>query len=144
MLGEVPGAHDSLLQRLRAAGITVLIDDFGTGYSSLGALKETPIDIAKIDRSFTAGMLDSAPDTAIVQSVINIGSVMGFEVVAEGVETSRQLQALEDLECHNVQGWLFTRALPADEVAAQLPAWTRGYTDEEIRHLEVGPAPHGH
>ena len=137
MLGETPGAHDSLLQRLRAAGITVLIDDFGTGYSSLGALKETPIDIAKIDRSFTAGMLESAPDTAIVQSVINIGSVMGFEVVAEGVETTRQLRALEDLACHNVQGWLFTRALPADEVAEHLPAWTRGYTDDEIRHLEV-------
>jgi diguanylate cyclase (GGDEF)-like protein/PAS domain S-box-containing protein len=140
MLGDAPGMHDSLLHRLRSAGITVLIDDFGTGYSSLGALKDTPIDIAKIDRSFTAGMLDNAPDTAIVQSVINIGSVMGFEVVAEGVETTRQLQALADLECHNVQGWLFTRALPVDGVAAQLPQWMRGYTDQEIRCVEVGRA----
>jgi diguanylate cyclase (GGDEF)-like protein/PAS domain S-box-containing protein len=144
MLGDAPGVHDSLLQRLRSAGITVLIDDFGTGYSSLGALKDTPIDIAKIDRSFTAGMLDNAPDTAIVQSVINIGSVMGFEVVAEGVETTRQLQALADLECHNVQGWLFTRALPVDAVAAQLPQWMRGYTDHEIRCVEVGRAQPGH
>jgi EAL domain-containing protein (putative c-di-GMP-specific phosphodiesterase class I) len=65
-------------------------------------------------------------------------------VVAEGVETTRQLQALADLECHNVQGWLFTRALPVDAVAAQLPQWMRGYTDHEIRCVEVGRAQPGH
>lgn len=137
MLGSAPELHDQVLSRLRAAGVTVLIDDFGTGYSSLGALKHRPIDIAKIDRSFTSGMIDNALDMAIAESIINIGAVMGFEVVAEGVETTSQLRELQALECGNVQGWLFSRAQPAELIDAHLGQWTRGLSDEDIAVLEA-------
>jgi len=138
VFGESLHQVTAALSGLREAGMTVLIDDFGTGYSSLAALKNYPIDIAKVDRVFCSGMLDSDADAAIVESVVRIGQVMGFEMVAEGVETPEQLAALAAVGCQNVQGWLFARAMPAAEVDDRLEEWMAGLV---IGAGAVMPAP---
>ncbi len=102
------------LTALRAAGIEIAIDDFGTGYSSLGYLKQLPVDVLKIDRSFVDGLGVDPDDTAIVDAIISLGRALGLRIVAEGVETERQLAELRALGCDRAQGFLFSPAVPAD------------------------------
>jgi EAL domain-containing protein (putative c-di-GMP-specific phosphodiesterase class I) len=110
------------LAALRELGIRIAIDDFGTGYSSLQYIARLPLDTLKIDRSFVTGMIDSASDRAIVSSVISLAHELGLTVVAEGVETQAQADALRALDCDEMQGYLFSPPVPA----AQVEAWLHG------------------
>jgi len=101
------------LHELKLMGINVAIDDFGTGYSSLNYLKRFPIDTLKIDRTFVSDVCKDPHDTAIVRAIITLGHALDMTVIAEGVETKEQLQYLSALECDVVQGFLFSKALPA-------------------------------
>lgn len=104
-----------IMDRLTAAGITLSLDDFGTGYSSLSYLKRFPIDTLKIDRSFTTGIPVDTNDCAIASTIISIAQQLNHKVIAEGVETQEQLAFLKDSGCDEVQGYLFSRPLPALE-----------------------------
>ena len=104
-----------IMDRLTAAGITLSLDDFGTGYSSLSYLKRFPIDTLKIDRSFTTGIPVDTNDCAIASTIISIAQQLKHKVIAEGVETPEQLAFLKDSGCDEVQGYLFSRPLPAQE-----------------------------
>ena len=110
----------STLRALKALGVQLAIDDFGTGYSSLNYLKQFPIDVIKIDRSFIQGLGETAQDTAMIAAMITLGHALGFQVLTEGVETSDQLAQLDTLQCDLAQGYLFARPLPAETVAEYL------------------------
>jgi EAL domain-containing protein (putative c-di-GMP-specific phosphodiesterase class I) len=108
------------IQQLRALGVTCSIDDFGTGYCGLSYLNRLPIDTLKIDRSFITE-LSGGSDT-IVTAVIALGHALGLKVVAEGVETADQLAYLAGRGCDEMQGYLFSRPVPAAEFAALVRA----------------------
>ncbi|KMO28280.1 diguanylate cyclase [Methylobacterium aquaticum] len=109
-------ANVAVLHRLRALGVRIAIDDFGTGYASLSYLQAFPFDKIKIDRSFTAALGREATAGAIVQAVIGLGASLGITTLAEGVETKAQLAALRRSGCGEVQGFLFSRPVPAAEI----------------------------
>jgi EAL domain-containing protein (putative c-di-GMP-specific phosphodiesterase class I)/GGDEF domain-containing protein len=108
------------LQRLREMGVRISIDDFGTGYSSLSYFKRIPADEIKIDKSFVKGMRGDAGDRRLVETIVNLGRQFGLASVAEGVEDEESLAILAEMGCDHVQGWLFSRALPAEELQAWL------------------------
>jgi diguanylate cyclase (GGDEF)-like protein/PAS domain S-box-containing protein len=108
------------LHGLKALGLRLAIDDFGTGYSSLQYLKQMPVDILKVDRSFVAGLGDSPGDTAIVASVVALAHVFGASAVAEGVETTEQQDHLRLLRCEQAQGYLWSRPIPAGDFRSLL------------------------
>jgi EAL domain-containing protein (putative c-di-GMP-specific phosphodiesterase class I) len=108
------------LEALRAMGIEIALDDFGTGYSSLAYLRQFAIDTLKIDRAFVSALDASGADHALVRSITVLAQTLGMRVVAEGIEASRQLEVLRELDCELGQGWLFSRAVPADEATALL------------------------
>ncbi|MCA9623965.1 MAG: EAL domain-containing protein, partial [Myxococcales bacterium] len=96
------------------------IDDFGTGYSSLAYLSRFPIDTIKVDRSFVSSVTEDASNAAITEAIIAMGRSLRLDVVAEGVETSDQLEFLRKRDCAKVQGYLFSRPLPAAELGLWL------------------------
>ncbi len=110
------------LRALHELGVRVVLDDFGTGYSSLAYLSRLPLDVIKIDRSFVAGLHDSAANLAIVRAVVGLAQGLGISVTAEGIEREDQLEALRELGCDRGQGFLFARPRPADEAGAALVA----------------------
>jgi diguanylate cyclase (GGDEF)-like protein/PAS domain S-box-containing protein len=101
---------------LKRLGVALSIDDFGTGYSSLGYLKRFPVDAVKVDRSFIDGLGSDSEDSAIVAAVVSLGHALGLTVIAEGVETDRQLSELVALGCDAAQGYLFAEPGPADDL----------------------------
>jgi diguanylate cyclase (GGDEF)-like protein len=105
----------STLESLRELGVRVLLDDFGTGYSSLSRLKGVPVDAIKVDRSFVDGLGAEEEDTAIVNAIVDIATSLGLGAIAEGVETSGQLDALRALGCDGAQGYLFAAPMCATE-----------------------------
>jgi EAL domain-containing protein (putative c-di-GMP-specific phosphodiesterase class I) len=108
------------LQALRALGVRIAIDDFGTGYSSLGYLRRFPVDILKIAREFIGTEDSRSDDWAFARAILALGQTLGLRVVAEGIETAEQLQALRDLGCELGQGYLFGRPADGPTVARQL------------------------
>ena len=111
-MSDVTPAVD-LLHRMKALGVNLSIDDFGTGYSSLSYLSRFPIDVLKIDRSFVNDITDDANDAAIVSSIIALAHNLKLSVIAEGVETAEQLDYLRSQGCDEMQGYYFSRPLPA-------------------------------
>jgi diguanylate cyclase (GGDEF)-like protein len=105
-----------MLHQLRDSGVSVALDDFGTGYSSLVHLKQLPVDKVKIDRAFIAGMARNNDDFAIVASVVHLATTLGLTCVAEGVESFEQVKLLQSLECQMAQGFLWSPAVPVDEL----------------------------
>ena len=110
----------TLLQHLRAIGVRIALDDFGTGYSSLSYLRRFPFDKIKIDRSFVDGITESDGSSSIVQAVINIANAQNMTTTAEGIETEPQREALRDLGCTEMQGFLFSRPRPSAEIRTML------------------------
>ncbi|MCO8270664.1 EAL domain-containing protein [Actinoplanes sp. TRM 88003] len=103
------------LLRLKALGVTLAIDDFGTGYSSLAYLRRFPVDTLKIDRSFVERLGALTDDTALADTIVQLGKSLGMATVAEGIEEFGQLAALRDMGCHFAQGYYFSRPVPAAE-----------------------------
>jgi diguanylate cyclase (GGDEF)-like protein/PAS domain S-box-containing protein len=110
------------LWELRECGVRLAIDDFGTGYSSLDRLRRMPVDILKIDKSFVSELDSSAAGASLAGAIVAMSHSLGLRVVAEGVETPRQLQILHELGCDAVQGYLISRPLPAEELGPVLSA----------------------
>ncbi len=109
-----------ILEALRATGVGIYLDDFGTGYSSLAYLHQLPLDAIKIDRSFVMGMNTGTTHLQLVHTVRSLARSIGVLAVAEGVETQQQLDALRALGCESAQGYLFSRPVPAAEIAELL------------------------
>jgi EAL domain-containing protein (putative c-di-GMP-specific phosphodiesterase class I) len=102
------------LKAIRAMGITLAIDDFGTGFSSLSYLAKLPVTTLKIDRAFVIEMKVDQEGLALVSAIINMAHSLKLKVVAEGVETEEQLRLLRLLGCDEIQGFLFSKAVPVD------------------------------
>ena len=110
------------LQSVRDLGVTVAIDDFGTGFSSLSYLAKLPVDTLKIDRSFIIDMTEGPQGLALVSTIIHLAHSLDLKVVAEGVETAEQSNLLRLLSCDEMQGFLFSKAVPAAEFEAKFLA----------------------
>jgi EAL domain-containing protein (putative c-di-GMP-specific phosphodiesterase class I) len=108
------------LRGLRALGVHLVMDDFGQGFSSLNCLKHLPVEKVKIDKSFIQQIGLSGEDEAIIRAIIGMGHSLGLKVVAEGVETEGQVDFLRAYDCDEVQGYLYGRPQPPDELAAML------------------------
>ncbi len=108
------------MHAIKAFGVTFAMDDFGTGYSSLTYLKRLPFDQLKIDQSFVRGLPDDGVGAAIVESIIAMSRALGIEVIAEGIETMSEFQALEARGCLKYQGYLFSRPIPSTEYESLL------------------------
>jgi diguanylate cyclase (GGDEF)-like protein/PAS domain S-box-containing protein len=115
MMMHNPERTIQILHGLKAMGIRIAIDDFGIGYSSLSHLRQFPIDIIKIDRSFIQDVPGDPADEAITEAIIAMGKSLKITVVAEGVEKIEQLQFLSDRSCEEIQGYFFSKPLPAKE-----------------------------
>jgi EAL domain-containing protein (putative c-di-GMP-specific phosphodiesterase class I) len=115
LMAEPARALDVLTQ-LAALGVNVSIDDFGTGYSSLGYLRRLPVNEVKIDKSFVKGMANDAKDVAIVRAILVMAHALNLVVVAEGVEDEATQILLGDLDCDTLQGYYFSRPVPARDL----------------------------
>jgi diguanylate cyclase (GGDEF)-like protein len=117
---EQEAAGREVLAALREEGLRIALDDFGTGYSSLSYLRDLPIDVLKIDRSFVSKLERAKSDRDLVAAVISLAEIFGLRVVAEGVENKVQQEILEGLDCRYFQGFLFSKPVPSDEVPGLL------------------------
>ena len=106
------------LDAVHELGFRIYLDDFGTGYSSLSYIKRFPVDVLKVDKSFVRDMSEDNSDRALVGAIINMASSLSLTVVAEGVESRHQLELLEQAGCHCVQGYHFSRPVPAEQIKA--------------------------
>ncbi len=118
MMRDVEGSLCTM-QALRKLGVHLSVDDFGTGWSSLAYLKQFPVEALKIDQSFVAGLCENPDDHAIVEATIQLAAALGLGVIAEGVEEQAQADELRRLGCRSVQGYLYSRPLPAATFEAQ-------------------------
>ena len=116
-----PAGALASLKQLNRLGLKLSIDDFGTGYSSLSLLRQLPLDEIKIDKSFVENMTTNPQDQVIVASTISLAHNLGLEVVAEGVETKAQMEALKGLGCDVIQGFLIAEPILGEALAD----WTK-------------------
>jgi EAL domain-containing protein (putative c-di-GMP-specific phosphodiesterase class I) len=128
MVMQNPTRAVELIRELKSLGIAISIDDFGTGYSSLAYLKRFPIDSLKIDRSFIHDLPRDTGNMAITQAVIGMAHSLKLTVIAEGVETREQLDFLRGHDCDQMQGFYFSKPVPAREIAALLAQPARAAT----------------
>lgn len=105
-----------LLDRITATGVRIALDDYGTGYSSLGYLKSYPVSTVKIDRSFIKGIGADTVSGIIVRAIVDLSKALELEIVAEGVETQAQAQALQEMGVNYLQGFLYGKPMPAGEL----------------------------
>ena len=129
---QVANSLDTL-QRIRRLGAHLSLDDFGTGYSSLSFLRELPVDAIKIDRSFVSGLGTDPCDASIVRGIIGMASALNLDVVAEGVETLAQAEALQALGCSYAQGYLWSRPVPAVDIQDLIDRINRSDTPKSAR-----------
>ena len=117
----IESVNDAILKlcQLREIGVTLSLDDFGTGYSSLTYLRTLPVGVLKIDKSFIAEIISDQAQLHVVGAIINLGHTLGLTVVAEGVETEKQLKILSEYRCDRIQGYIFSKPL-TEEVAIKL------------------------
>ena len=120
LLGNDVARVDSVLDRLHSAGVRISLDDFGTGFASLTHIKQFPVQEIKIDRSFVSGLGTNERDSAIVAAVLGLGTRLGLDVVAEGIETPEQARRLRQLGCRYGQGYLFARPQGQQDTGALL------------------------
>ncbi len=104
------------LETLRGMGVKISLDDFGTGYSSLSYLKGLPIDTLKIDKSFIDTVVTDENTRIITESIIYMVKKLGFETIAEGVETQEQFDYLTEIDCDNIQGYYLGKPMPPEEI----------------------------
>jgi EAL domain-containing protein (putative c-di-GMP-specific phosphodiesterase class I) len=109
-----------ILDQLHELGVRIAMDDFGTGYSSIGYLRSFKFDKLKIDRSFVKDVLDDEKSLAIVRAIVGLGASFGITTTAEGVETENQRECLRHEGCTEVQGYLYSKPLPSDQISALL------------------------
>lgn len=114
-----------VLDQIRESGVSLSIDDFGTGYSSLAYVQRFPFQTVKIDRSFVTPLDKADGENQLVGAIVAMAQALGLSTVAEGVETLEQQRRLVELGCHNAQGFLFSRPVPADQIPATLRRLTR-------------------
>jgi EAL domain-containing protein (putative c-di-GMP-specific phosphodiesterase class I) len=115
VMHDATSVSDTLAE-LRRLGVRIALDDFGTGYSSLSYLKRFRLDALKIDRSFVSGLPHDQDGVAIARLIVAMAQALRLETIAEGVETADQARFLQSLGCTTLQGFLFSRALPADDL----------------------------
>jgi EAL domain-containing protein (putative c-di-GMP-specific phosphodiesterase class I) len=111
------------LEELKALGIRIAVDDFGTGYSSLGHLRQFPVDVLKIDRSFVSQLADGGEGEILLHTLVQLGKALEIETTAEGIERPQDLSLIRDKECDNGQGFLFTRPLSAQDAGSFFSQW---------------------
>ena len=121
-----------ILQDLKDLGVSIVLDDFGTGYCGLGYLGSFPFDKIKIDRSFVKDVETTRKSAEIFRAVINIGRSLNLVTLAEGIETNEQLEFLQALGCQHGQGFLFSPAVPASEIAAELKLDGQGHSARSV------------
>ena len=126
-------ATSAFIDELSALGVRFALDDFGTGYSSLGYINKFPFSKIKVDRSFVSGAQVGKKSDAIIRAVAEMGTTLGMDIVAEGLETIEQVQVVRDAGCNLGQGFYFSRAVP-DYLAAMLLAQER----EELYRKAIG------
>jgi len=117
---------NEMLGKLDELGVRLVVDDFGTGYSSMSYLRRFPVDLLKVDKNFVDGLGSDPGDSAIVTAIVTLAHALGLEAVAEGVETSEQLDELRTLGCDKAQGYLIARPISGDDLAELLvsrPFW---------------------
>lgn len=122
------------LRNIHTMGVHISVDDFGTGYTSINYLRQFPVSVLKIDRTFIKGIPYNQNDLAITSAVIALGHNLGLEVVAEGVETAEQMQYLSDHNCDLIQGYFLSRPLPASKIIQQLTR--HGEDSNTIMHMD--------
>ncbi len=122
----------AILQELKAMNVRIAVDDFGTGYSNLSRLKEMPFDCLKIDRSFVCGIDGGMRNESIISAILAMAEGMNLRVIAEGVETNRQVEYLRNKHCQEVQGYLFSRPMAAEQVEALLQKFADGVSVDEL------------
>jgi EAL domain-containing protein (putative c-di-GMP-specific phosphodiesterase class I) len=122
-LGRGAEHVERALKTLSASGIRIALDDFGTGYASLSHLKQFPVDVVKIDRSFLRDVREDAHNAAIIKTVVSLGRSLQLDVVAEGVETPQQEAFLVSQGCRLGQGFLYGKAAPAERLPDLIRSW---------------------
>jgi EAL domain-containing protein (putative c-di-GMP-specific phosphodiesterase class I) len=124
--------HDTLstLNQLHNLGVSISMDDFGTGYSSLSYLRQFPFDKIKIDQSFVRNLAEKKGSIAIIRAVVGLGKALGMEVLAEGVETEEQFNILLDEGCDELQGYLFSKPHPVQDVQEMVDRYPTGAQDQ--------------
>ena len=126
-----PGSHT--LQELRSRGIRLALDDFGTGYSSLGHLRDFPVDILKMDRSFVGGIGSGLADGAILRAIIGLANTLGLMTIGEGIERQEQLAALSAMGCHAGQGFYLAKPLDHDAMDDLLASCIQSGSGRQLR-----------
>jgi diguanylate cyclase (GGDEF)-like protein len=133
-----PRAVIARMQALRRTGVRLAIDDFGTGYSSLAYLRDLPVDTVKVDKSFVDGIVGAEIDRELIKTIISLASRLGLDTVAEGVEGEEQAALLSSIGCSRMQGFLFARPMPADQVEAACERV--GRDARRLAHAALSPA----